>query len=101
ESGLQMANGAAGFRNRIAERMQEAVDNADVEQFPKSFTRTNVDGVDDCRVVNLIDVIFVFEYPRQLQQGTLLENQPAGGDTHERDYHRQQCQQPFLANLFG
>src|SRR5258705_8249858 len=85
EAGLQMTNYFSCFLNRIAKRMEEAIDHADIKQLPEAFARADFDWVDNRRVVNLVDVIFLFQYLGHLKEWTLPEDHPAGSDTCERN----------------
>src|SRR5258705_11409033 len=85
EAGLQMTNHFSCFLHRIAKRMQKAIDHADIKQLPEAFARADLDWVDNRRIVNLVDVIFVFQYAWQLYQWTLPEDGPARSYTPQRN----------------
>src|SRR5689334_1207659 len=45
---------------------EDSIDNAEIENLPQALARSRLNGVDNCRVVNLVDIVFLFKQPRHL-----------------------------------
>src|SRR5882724_11039554 len=92
-----MTNGAATFLYHVANRMEKTVNHADVENLPESLARTGIDWINNCGIVDLVNVIFVLEYAGHGQQRTLLKDDPAEHNAESRDPNRYQRQQSLGA----
>src|ERR1700682_2090137 len=77
KTNLHVANSITKLDHDPPQAMNQAVDNANVENLPQPFTRDYQNGTDNRRIVNLINVVFVFEQPRHSEQGLLPEHEPA------------------------
>ena len=60
KSDLHVSNRAAKSHHGAADGMNDAVDDPDIEDLPQSLARTHLDGLNDRRIVNLVDVVLVF-----------------------------------------
>src|SRR5436189_5116774 len=61
ETDLHLPDERTGFDNEVADTVDDAVDEAEVETFPQTVSRKTCDRVDDVAVVKLVDAPFLFE----------------------------------------
>src|ERR1051326_1109961 len=77
ESELHVAKGAPEPHDAATNRVKNSINHAQIENFPKPLTRSNLNRLNDRRVVNLIDVILVLEQSGHGAHRLLLKYKPA------------------------
>src|SRR6267142_2170138 len=91
-----MTRNPSGFGYNFSQRMEQAINDADIEDFPKAFARDNFNRMNQGRVVYLVNVILVLDYSGHLQQWSFLEDDPTCCNPGGRDQYRNEREQTFL-----
>src|SRR5688572_8259655 len=97
---MKMTNDLSAFRHYLAKAVKETVDHADVKNFPKAFARADVDRIDNRSVVNLVNVVFVLQNSRHLEQWPFAEDEPTDSDSQQGNQDRNDRQDPLHSHFF-
>src|SRR3979411_1708019 len=95
-----MTRNPSCFGYNFTQPMEQPVNDADIEDFPKAFAGNNFNRMDQGRVVYLVNVILVLEYSRHLQQWSFLKDDPTGCNAAGCDQYRNEGEQTFLPYFF-
>src|SRR6266849_4741339 len=98
---LQVTNRPAQIHDRAPEAVNQAIDDANVEQLPQTFTRYNQNGLDHRGIVDLIDVVLVLKQARHPTERLLLERHPTNTDAGDSNHDRDQHKKALLRNFHG
>src|SRR5947207_1492915 len=85
---LHVTNGPSKPHDSAADRVNGSIDHADIEELPQSFARTNLDRLNDRRIVDLVHVVFVLQQSRHRAHRLSLDHEPTDADSTERNHHR-------------
>src|ERR1051325_1942737 len=85
KSNLQVAYGAAKPNDRAADGVKDSIYHPEIENLPEPFARTHFNRLNDRRIVELVNVILVFEQARHRAQRLMLEDKPSNADSRKRN----------------
>src|SRR6266850_4281251 len=95
-----MTRNPSGFGYNFSQRMEQPVNDADIEDSPKAFARDNFNRMDQGCVVYLVNVILVLEDSGHLQQWSFLEDDPTCCNPGGCDQYGNEREQTFLPCFF-
>src|SRR6266513_61619 len=82
---LQVTNRLSKINHGPAQVVNQAINHANIEKLPQTRARADVNWIDNRRVVNFVNVVFVFQQARHSPQRLRLKYEPSNPDSKQRN----------------